>query len=301
MTTADARFEAIIADFRARLEARVAGGSRRHDTHISAVILAGSHAWKFKKPVDFGFVDFTTLERRRHFCDREIELNRRFAPTLYEGVEAVTAADDAGVVEYAVRMRRFEAAATLDQLVSADAVEADEIAAFARELAAIHAGLAAVDPGSPYGQAALACQQILAATAAPLDAELPPRFAVQLAATVEGLRDELAARKSAGHVRDCHGDLHLTNIVRFEGRLVAFDCIEFNDELRIIDTLSDAAFLLMDLDHYGAGSLANAFFNHYIEASGDHAGLQVLPLYLAYRSLIRAKVALLGETRDGRG
>ena len=293
--------EAVIAAFRARLAARgEARDEARHDTHISAVLVAGDRAWKFKKPVDFGFVDFTTLDRRRHFCEREVELNRRFAPSLYEGVETLTAADGKTPLEYAVRMRRFAAAATLDQLVIAGAVTDAEIGAFADGLAAIHCALPAVAPTSPYGQAALSCAQILATTGSPLAAHLPPPLAVALAATVERLRESLARRHASGHVRDCHGDLHLTNIVRFEGRLIAFDCIEFNDELRVIDTLSDAAFLLMDLDHYGARPLGNVFFNRYLEASGDYDGLPVLLLYLAYRSLIRAKVALLGSAADAR-
>lgn len=299
MNAAMDELEGVIAAFRARLAARgEASDEARHDTHISAVLLAGDHAFKFKKPVDFGFVDFTTLDRRRHFCEREVELNRRFAPTLYEGVETITADDGSTPVEYAVRMRRFARSATLDRLVLANAVAADEIGAFADGLAAFHRTLPPQLPSSPYGQAGLACAQILATVAAPLSAHLAPQFAAEVAAEVERLHDVLAARHASGHVRDCHGDLHLSNIVRFDGRLVAFDCIEFNDELRIIDTLSDAAFLLMDLDHYAASQLGNVFFNRYLEASDAYDGLAVLPLYLAYRSLIRAKVAVLGKAAD---
>ncbi|MEQ8662327.1 MAG: AAA family ATPase [Gammaproteobacteria bacterium] len=286
----------------ARLDALLAArGERaprdRIDTHISTVILAGEQAYKLKKPVDFGFVDFTTRARREYFCQREITLNRRFAPALYEGVETITTAHGE-VLDHAVRMRRFDTRATLDHLVPAGAVDATDIACFAGDLARIHAGLAAVPAGAACGSAATASAQMLATLDAPLAARLDATLIGCVRERVAGARARLAARQADGHVRDCHGDLHLSNLVRHAGRLVAFDCIEFNDELRVIDTLADAAFLLMDLDHYRAHTLGHVFFNAYLEHSGDHDGLDLLPLYLAYRSLVRAKVALLGDAAD---
>ncbi|MEQ8496975.1 MAG: AAA family ATPase, partial [Gammaproteobacteria bacterium] len=290
--------ERAIGRLDALLAARGEGGAReRFDTHISAIIVTDDHAYKFKKPVDFGFVDFTTLARREYFCAQEVMLNGRFAPALYEGVETIT--DDNGeVLDYAVRMRRFDSRATLDHLVPAGAIDALAIAAFADGLARIHAGLEPVAAGDPLGSAATAGAQILATLEAPLAAHLDAALAARVRETCARLQPRLAVRQAEGHVRDCHGDLHLSNLVRHDGRLLAFDCIEFNDALRVIDTLADAAFLLMDLDKYGAHELGHVFFNAYLEASGDYDGLDLLPLYLAYRSLIRAKVALLAEDSD---
>lgn len=289
--------EAAVARLDKQLVARGAGERMRFDTHISTVILAGTHAYKLKKPVDFGFVDFSTLERRRHFCEREVALNSRFAPELYEAVESIVDADGE-VLDYAVRMHRFDHAATLDRLVPQGAVTAPAMAAFAGELARIHAQLEPVADGSEYGSAATCREQILATLEPPLEAHVDAALAGGLRDAVGGAHPRFSARQAQGHVRDCHGDLHLSNIVCHQGRLRAFDCIEFNDSLRVIDTMADAAFLLMDLDKYGAHDLGHAFFNAYLEASGDFDGLDLLPLYLAYRSLIRAKVALLGSAAD---
>jgi aminoglycoside phosphotransferase family enzyme/predicted kinase len=285
---------AVVEAFRARLVARGEGADARLvETHISLVLLAGEFAYKFKKPVDFGFVDFTTLERRKYFCAREVALNARHAPRIYLGVETVQAL---GVSEYAVRMRRFGDEATLTQLLARDGVTAEQMAAFARALAAQHAAAPRAD--GPLGNAALARQQIEACQAGPLAALLPDALRTALRARLDAAMPLLAARHAEGHVRDCHGDLHGGNVVEFEGELQAFDCIEFNDELRVIDTLSDAAFLLMDLDYQGAARLGHAFLNAYLEQADDYAGLALLPLYCAYRALVRAKVALLRAAQD---
>lgn len=296
-SAADRAFEARVARFSDRL--RMAGHAvHRIDTHISTVLLAGEDAWKLKKPVDFGFVDFSDADRRCHFCHREVELNRRFAPALYLGVETLPGAAADERDECVVHMRRFDVSATLDHLLPQGAVSAALLAAFAAELAAAHAREAPAAAHGGHGEAALVRRQVLATLEEPLAKCLPAGFAARVAQRVEAALPRFAARRAAGHVRDCHGDLHLTNVVLSEGALRAFDCLEFDDDLRIIDTLADAAFLLMDLDHYEVGHLANVFFNAYLEASGDIEGLDLLPLYCAYRSLIRAKVALLGAPGD---
>ena len=298
MTTPPA-LAAVVDAFHADLVRQGRGGDRqRIETHISLVLLAGACAYKFKKPVDFGFVDFTSLERRRYFCEREVELNRRFAPALYQGVEAVYWPGAAQTpCEYAVRMRRFAADLTLDVQVARGTATTADIAAFAERLAAAHSVAAPVAAGSRCGEPALVQDQMLACLAAPLAAQLPATLTAALGSALTAAQAELAARRAAGHVRDCHGDLHLSNVVALDGELQPFDCIEFNDELRVIDTLSDAAFLLMDLDHHGATALGHVFLNHYLAASGDYAGLTLLPLFLAYRSLVRAKVALLNGSQ----
>lgn len=285
---------AVVDAFRARLVARGEGQDAVIvETHISLVLLAGEFAYKFKKPVDFGFVDFSTLARRQHFCAREVALNARYAPRLYLGVETV---DELGVREYAVRMRRFGTAATLAELLTRDAVSAEQIATFARAVAAQHACAAQDD--AELGSATLARHQIEASMAAPLTDMLPAALRETLLARLAATMPRLSQRHAQGHVRDCHGDLHGGNVVEFEGVLQAFDCIEFNDELRVIDTLSDAAFLVMDLDSRGAASLAHVFLNTYLEHADDHGGLDLLPLYCAYRALVRAKVGMLRAAQN---
>ena len=266
------------------------------ETHISLVLLAGEFAYKFKKPVDFGFLDFSTLAKRQHFCAREVALNRRFAPRIYLDVENV---EVAGRQECAVRMRRFPLDATLDALLTRAAVDSEMLCAFARQLAHLHATAMPVVGAAPFGGAALVRAQIEACLEPPLAALLSLQLHSLLKARLDAAMPAFAARRAAGFVRDCHGDLHSANVVAYEGELQAFDCIEFNDELRIIDTLSDAAFLLMDLDHHGASTLGHAFLNSYLESRDDYQGLALLPLYCAYRALVRAKVALLRSTQQG--
>lgn len=285
------RLRRLVAAWRGALVAAGRGDdAREFETHISHVLLAGDGAWKFKKAVDFGFVDFSTPARRRLMCEREVMRNRRFAPGLYLGVETVAAGGEA---EPAVRMRRFDPAQTLDHLVPRGKLPTADIEQFARRLAALHRDAPAATEDS-WGSMAVASAQITASAAPPVDALLAGPLRARLAAALDAAAPRLAARRAAGFVRECHGDLHLANVVKLEGRLVAFDCIEFDDALATIDTLSDAAFFLMDLDRHGAHGLGHAFFNAYLEASGDHAGLVLLPLYLAYRALVRAKVTLLG-------
>ena len=282
---------ALVEAFRARLRAAApSDDTQLIETHISLVLLAGEFAYKFKKPVNFGFVDFSTLERRRQFCTRELALNARYAPRLYLGVETV---DIDGQREYAVRMRRFPAHATLAELLAGAGVDARLVQTFAGQLATQQRAAAPVEAGARPGSAALVRQQMEAVISAPLAALLPAALREALEVHLDKAMPLFTARQAAGHVRDCHGDLHCANVVAYEGVLQAFDCIEFNDELRVIDSLSDAAFLLMDLDQRDAPQLGHQFLNSYLEAADDYAGLHVLALYCAYRALVRAKVALL--------
>lgn len=278
--------------------------TERFDTHISTVLLAGSHAYKFKKPVDFGFLDFSTLERRRHFCMRELTLNLRHAPDLYEDVVPITPGPTLGgdgpALEYALRMRRFASDARLDVALARGQVRADDLTEIAHTLAASHAQAPGAPPLGNFGTPTLVHHQLFAG----LDvlADVAPRLDGIRAALERAHRERIAAfeaRLQGGHVRDCHGDLHLTNLVRHAGHWQAFDCIEFDDALRYIDTASDLAFLLMDFDVREHTVYANQLLNDYLDASGDYAALSVLDFYLPYRSVVRAKVARLGA--DGSG
>jgi aminoglycoside phosphotransferase family enzyme/predicted kinase len=292
---------AIVDRLRAGFERRDRDAATKiYETHISIVLLAGRYAYKFKKPVDLGFLDFSTLERRHHFCEREVALNRRYAPTLYEGVVTVTGdpttpelGGSGQPLDYAVKMRRFDNDSRLDAIVESGHADAEEFAELGRNLAATHATAAEAPDGSSFGTAPMVHAQILA-THEHLDAvEGVAPVLDRIAALSRDLHPTMTARRAAGHVRDCHGDLHLSNLVRLDGELVSFDCIEFSDELRFIDTINDIAFLIMDLDARRQSEFANVVLNSYLNASGDFDGLKVLRLYCAYRALVRAKVANL--------
>lgn len=276
------------------------------ETHISWVLLAGDHAYKIKKPVDFGFLDFSSLEKRRVCCEEEIRLNRRLAPGIYLGVVPVTATGigHAGdVLDWAVHMHAFPPDATLDREPVITALQIDAIA---DRVAAFHGDIACASADGPHGTpvAVLApvrenlCQ-IAALTAAP--PEQISRLTDWVETSAQRLDTHFAARLASGFVRECHGDLHLGNIAWHEAAPIIFDCIEFNADLRFVDVVSEVAFLCMDLVAREQAGLAWRFLNRYLEHTGDYAGLAALPFYLVYRALVRAKVAALRSSQGDTG
>lgn len=281
-------------------------GVQRIDTHISTVLLAGEFAYKLKKPLDLGFLDFSSADKRLHYCREELRLNRRTAPDLYLDVVpiALTAdgprvgASDVSAVEHAVRMRRFDPESTLDRVAARGALDADLVDRLAAVVARLHAG-AGVAPSHFGGPdtarrlvaAAVATMRDLAQSAA--DRDRLDAIAAWSAAESHALAATMAARAAAGFVRECHGDLHLANIVLAGGEPVPFDGIEFSDELRCIDVVSDIAFTYMDLVDHGVPHLAWRFTGRYLEHTGDYDGLALLRYYAVYRALVRAEVALL--------
>ncbi len=284
----------------------------RVETHISLVLLAGPFAYKFKKPVNFDFLDFSALERRRFYCEEELRLNRRLAPALYLEVVAVTGTVDnprlggpGPAIEYCVKMRRFPRAAQLDRVLARGELTASRIEAFAQSIAEFHARAECAPAGTPYGSASEIGRYALANFEQIGNGPPQVQSHAELAALRAWTERELAEhhelielRKSEGRVRECHGDLHLTNMVLIGEEIVAFDGIEFNPSLSFIDVMSEIAFLLMDLDGRARPDLASIFLNRYLEETGDYEGLPLLGLYRAYRSLVRAKVACL-ELRSG--
>jgi aminoglycoside phosphotransferase family enzyme/predicted kinase len=279
------------------------------ETHISWVILTGSYAYKLKKPVDYGFLDFSTLERRRHFCEEEIRLNRRFAPELYLDVVPVVLAGGrlhvgAGVgevVDHAVRMRQFDESALLSRELAAGRFGPAEAVELGRWLAALHGALAprpapsAGQPGSPESFLAALRQNFAQIRPGIPDeprrhelAEIE-RWALARYGAVSAL---LRQRAGGGFVRECHGDLHLRNIVRLDGRLVPFDCIEFSEHFRVLDLQAELALLVMDIERRGLGREASACFNAYLERTGDYEGVEASDLFRCYYALVRAKVSL---------
>ena len=274
------------------------------ETHISYVLLVGDNAYKFKKPLNLGFLDFSTLALRHDYCAREVALNRRYAPELYRGVltlvhgpEGLTFDTPGDPLDYAVWMQRFGDGERLDQLLDAGAVDASTFATLGRAIGEMHLQAPRAPADRDYGSADLARAQMVAGIDAlrgvtPTTSDVLERYCDAIAAS-GGL---LAARQRDGFIRDCHGDLHLSNIVRLQDRLTPFDCIEFNDELRFIDTLSDFAFLKMDLDLRKAAEYSNTLLNAYLAACGDYGGLALLRVYCAYRSIVRAVVASLANS-----
>ena len=281
----------------------------RITTHAAHVFLVGERAYKMKRPVRYSFLDFTTLDRRKCALEAELELNRRTAPMLYRRLVPVTRANgdrlalagSGAAVEWLLEMARFDQEARLDRIALRGQLTpamvddlAAAIAAF-HEQAAVraqyggHAGMQEVIEGNAEDFAAL--------PKAVFEAERSARLTAKCREELARRRDLLEERRRAGRVRHCHGDLHLGNIVLLDGRPVLFDCLEFNEALASTDTLYDLAFLLMDLQHQDLPALAQRLLNGYLDATWDDAGLALLPLFLACRAAIRAKVLGFGAAK----
>ena len=286
------------------------------ETHISWLLLTGDYAYKIKKPLDLGFLDFRELDARKHYCEEELRLNRRLAEPVYEAVVPITGTPEAPVingdgtpVEYAVRMRQFDPEQTLDRLSDRNELTAEHLDELARRVAAFHEEVPALAPDSPLGDPDELRSAMMDNITTALDylADGADRRQAQSLLewtrdTFEQQRERIQRRLTEGRVRECHGDLHLGNIALFEGRITVFDCIEFNPGFRWIDTANDLAFLLMDLESRGHPAWSARILNEYLEQSGDFDALPLLRLFRAYRAMVRAKIALLSpaETDEAR-
>ena len=276
----------------------------RFETHGALVFLAGEDAWKVKRAVRYPYMDFSTLERRRAVCQREVEINRRLAPEIYLEAAPITCAaggrlqlgGDGTVVEWAVHMRRFDQADLLSRIAEAGPMAPELARSLGDAVYRSHEGAepAERDDGARRVERLLSS---VSATMAGLQDLLDPAAVRRFAETARGALARCAAvldrRAAAGCVRRCHGDLHLRNIVLWRDRPVLFDAIEFDDALATVDTLYDLAFLLMDLDRSGQRPAANAVLNRYLWRSGaglNLDGLAALPLFLGLRAAIRAMV-----------
>jgi aminoglycoside phosphotransferase family enzyme/predicted kinase len=282
------------------------------ETHISCVVLAGDYAYKFKKPVDLGFLDFTTLAARRRYCEEEMRLNIRTAPALYLDVLPIGGTPHAPVlggpgpaIEFALRMRRFSQDALLDDMARKGTLSAAHVDALAREIAAFHARVPRAAADSQFGTPEQALQPALANFEATDDPAL-----ASVNSDLEALRQwtraeygriraTLAHRRLAGQVRECHGDLHLGNVAWIDGSPVLFDCIEFDPHLRWIDVMSEIAFLVMDLLDRHQPALAWRCLDAYLQQTGDYDGVDLLRFFLVYRAMVRAKVALIRDREAG--
>jgi aminoglycoside phosphotransferase family enzyme/predicted kinase len=275
----------------------------RIDTHTAVVFLAGSCAWKLKRAVRFEYLDFSTVERRKDLCEEEVRLNQRTAPALYHGVVPVTRTQGGSlalrgsgtVVDWLVQMERFDQEALFDRLAESGRLDLDLMAPLVREIARFHNGAEARrDHGGKAGM-----QWIIDGNAAGFAEQgagiLLPAECRQVTddsrAALERCGALLDARREAGSVRRCHGDLHLRNIVLLGGQPTLFDGVEFNDKISCIDVLYDLAFLLMDLWRRQLPRHANAIFNGYLTDTTHLAGIRLLPLFLSCRAAVRAKTS----------
>ena len=284
------------------------GGDRqRIDTHISTVILAGEVAYKLKKPLNLGFLDFLSLDARHRACHEELRLNGRLAPQIYQAVCAVTGSidhpemdGDGEIIDWAVRMSRFDPDAILSNQM--DRLDAPLIEKLAERVAAFHAKTDICDRSDPYGSVDMVYAPMsenieqIRKRVPRLSAEIEPLM--QWTTTQhKQLKGVLQQRKAQGHIRECHGDLHLGNVALIDDQPVMFDAIEFNRGLRWIDTINDVAFMTMDLRERGRADLAQRFLDRYLQHSGDYASLTVLRFYEVYRALVRAKIAAIRSTQ----
>ncbi|MFO1304692.1 MAG: AAA family ATPase [Burkholderiales bacterium] len=276
----------------------VLGATQLIETHISCVLLTGSVAYKLKKAVSLPFLDFHTLDARRRYCQKELRINRAFAPELYLEVVPITGSPEAPrkggdgpVLDYALVMREFAQEALASHALEHGRIDARWVDDLAQGVADAHLGAAVhVERGDPRAILAYALRNVdlIGRTMPGERLQALEEWTRAHHAAIEGT---LAQRRSAGFVRACHGDLHLGNIATVDGIPRAFDAIEFDDDLRLIDVMSDVAFLVMDFRYRGRADLGARFLDRYLAITGDYDGLAVFRFYAVYRALVRAMVA----------
>ncbi len=285
------------------------------ETHISWVLLTGEYAYKIKKPMNFGFLDFTELGQRRHFCQEELRLNQRLTDDLYLEVLPITGSAEAPcidgqgeAIEYVLKMRQFPQSQMLSALQADGELTASHIDQMARQIAEFHLTAPKVDDSNPLGSPDSVMapveqnfEQIRPFLKDAADLQQLDNLQAWAHSSFERLHALMASRKANGFVRECHGDIHLGNATLIDGKVVIFDCIEFNEPFRMTDVYADIGFLAMDLEDRGLKWLARRFISQYLELTGDYQGLELLNFYKAYRALVRAKVALFSLAPDADG
>ncbi|MEX6504752.1 AAA family ATPase [Jiella sp. M17.18] len=269
-------------------------------THISIILLSGETAIKLKRPVKLGYVDFSTPEKRLIACERELELNRRTAPTLYRAVRRITRGRDGGLefdddgelVDAVVEMRRFDEGCLFDRMAETGGLTVPLVTRLGETIAAFHAAaeVATDRSGSAVMASVLDINEAALATTDVFVKDAVAEFNASFRAALASRSPLLDARGRAARIRRCHGDLHLRNICLFEGEPTLFDCLEFDEAMATTDVLYDLAFLLMDLWHRGLCDHANRVMNRYLDASDEADGLPLMPFFMAVRAAVRAHV-----------
>lgn len=273
-------------------------------THISYVLLAGDYAYKVKKSKDLGFLNFSTLEKRQHFCREELRLNQPIAPDIYLDVLPITQTDNQFVlggesqpVEYALKMRQFPQKSLFSEMFERGELTEAHTEELGRVVAHFHKNAKTNDYIRSFGNVSQVRQafeqnyqqtgKYIGGSQTQQQYEETKQFSNRFFTQQQEL---LAQRQENNWIRECHGDLHLRNICLWQDKIQLFDRIEFNEGFRFVDVMYDVAFAVMDMEARERKSLANAFLNAYIEQTGDWEGLQVLPLYLSRQAYVRAKV-----------
>ena len=277
-------------------------------THVSYVLLTGKYAYKLKKPVNFGFLDYSTLEKRKHFCEEELRLNQRAAAELYLEVVPISKTEtDAGthyqlgdtgeVVDYAVKMQQFPQETLLTSLFDRGELTEDLLQELARVIADFHLKTYTDDRIRSFGEVAQvreAFDQNFEQTEHYIGGPQTQQQFDETQAYCNQFFAEQGAlfvdRMRQNWIRECHGDLHLRNICYWNNKLLLFDCIEFNEPFRFVDVMYDVAYIVMDLEARQRRDLATLFLNTYVEQTGDWEGLQILPIYISRQTYVRAKV-----------
>jgi aminoglycoside phosphotransferase family enzyme/predicted kinase len=280
------------------------------ETHISHILLAGGFAYKIKKPVSLGFLDFSDLNARRFYCEEELRLNRRTAPGLYLQVIPICGTEEKPIfngegaaIEYALKMRRFSQRSLFSKLLDRGELTSEHIESLAANIASFHGNIEKARDADAFGTSRLIERQsrqnfTQLASLLPGRAEELKELRHYVECAHANLTNTFNERKRLGFVRECHGDLHLDNITFFDGDVALFDCVEFNADLRCIDVMSDLAFTIMDLCFRGRHDFASQLLNSYLEHTGDYAGVVVLRYYIVYRALVRAKIEALRDSEQ---
>lgn len=288
------------------------------ETHISIVFLTGQFAYKLKKPVDFGFLDFSTLHKRKQYCFLEVELNQRTAPDLYIGVNQISLKNhklqicdaeqdttistktDNDVIDYLVKMRQFDPNMVLGRLLKQGVLNAKMIEDLTNQIVEFHCNAKSVNQTEPYGNPKIQLQPMLDNFPTLQKHFTDSQTQTDLTGLLDWthhkynqLKEQLSQRKADGFVKACHGDLHLDNITLIDDHPVLFDGIEFNEAFRWIDTISDLAFLLIDLEFKQQKTASYTILSLYLSKTLDYNGLNLLNFYQIYRTLVRAKITTL--------
>lgn len=282
-----------------------AGDLRLVQTHISYVILAGAYVYKFKKPVNFGFLDFSTLEKRKYYCQEELRLNRRLCPEIYLDLATVASSDgryvlDGGgtAAEYGVRMVRMPEDRMMVQIIRSGGLRREHIDALVDVLAPFYRRAERSPEIDRFGTAGAVAVNVLENFDQTEQYVGGPALSRSQFETVSAYARTLLAREelfnariAQGRIRDCHGDLYSANICLAD-KVYIYDCIEFNQRFRYCDVASDVAFLAMDLDYHGLRELSSYFIGRFVSAGGDDDLTRMLDFYKCYRAYVRGKIGL---------
>lgn len=276
------------------------------ETHVTWVILTSTYAYKIKKPVNFGFLDFSTLEKRKHFCEEELRLGQQFASEIYLSIVTITGTLEhpqingtGPILEYAIKMVEFPQENLLSAMLKNGSLTENIIDQLSKLIAEFHNKTPVATKKSRFGQPKEVhaptkqnFEQIAPLLTDPADINQLKHLEIWSEQQFKQLHTFLQFRKDHGFIRDCHGDLHLENIIYYKNRPILFDRLEFNEDLRWTDVIADLAFIVMDLTEKKQLGFANQLVNTYFHYTEDYQGLTLLPYYLAYRAVVRAKIAL---------